>query len=299
MIDPTDFFTHLEHCNASPLTVRSYRHSLKQFQAFAAEHHPTADPLTTPVLRAYLAYMHDQGYARATICRRLVAVRSWCRFLHKEEVLTANPGTAVTAPKPEQRLPHFLSERDVGRLLDAPARDTFHGIRDRAILETLYSGGLRVGELVRLDLEDVEFNVGVAHIHGKGKRERLAILGPHALEALARWLRARRSTRAALFTAEDGGRLTVRSVERLLAKYLAQTGLDPQASPHSLRHSFATHLLNRGADIRYVQELLGHRSLSSTQRYTHVTIRQMLQRYQQAHPRAGQPLPELPPKEDS
>jgi integrase/recombinase XerC len=186
-----------------------------------------------------------------------------------------------------------LSEADLARLLDTPPADTPLGIRDRAILETLYAAGLRVSELTGLNLEALDLNDGVATIRGKGKRERLALLGPQSVAALRRWLDSRTQllgrraeARNALFLNKNGTRLSARSVGRLLEKYLKQAGLDPRASPHTLRHSFATHLLDRGADIRGVQELLGHRSLATTQVYTHVTTQRLCDSYHKAHPRA-------------
>jgi integrase/recombinase XerC len=190
-------------------------------------------------------------------------------------------------------LPHFVSREDMARLLETPPADTPAGLRDRAILETLYSAGLRVSELTGLDVGDVELADGVAMIRGKGRKERLALLGPPAVAAIERWLPerqnlagARAETQPALFLNRGGTRLSSRSVGRLLEKYLKQAGLDPRTSPHTLRHSFATHLLDAGADIRGVQELLGHRSLATTQIYTHVSTQRLRDSYHKAHPRA-------------
>jgi integrase/recombinase XerC len=186
-----------------------------------------------------------------------------------------------------------MSEADLTRLLAMPPDSAPLGLRDRALLETIYSAGLRVSESVGLNVEDVDLDSGLATIRGKGKRERLALLGPPAVKAINRWLDARNSVngsrlrgQAAIFINKNGTRLTTRSVGRMLEKYLALAGLDPQSSPHTLRHSFATHLLDRGADIRSVQELLGHRSLGTTQIYTHVTTTRLQESYQKAHPRA-------------
>jgi integrase/recombinase XerC len=282
--------------NASAHTVKSYREDLTQaLEFFRTRLQGRAlEPalLTARLLRAHAAWLHEQGYAKATIARRITAVRSWCRFLCRQGVLTANPADGVRGPRQERKLPHFLSEDDLARLLEAPPADHPLGLRDRAILETLYSAGLRVSELTGLDLGDLDLDSGLATVRGKGKRERLALLGPQSLAAVRRWLEARAALpqaargRAALFLNKNGTRLTTRSVGRLLAKYLAQAGLDTRASPHSLRHSFATHLLDRGADIRSVQELLGHRSLGNTQIYTHVTTNRLRDSYDKAHPRA-------------
>jgi integrase/recombinase XerC len=244
------------------------------------------------LLRAYLAWLHEQGYAKSTIARRIAAVRSWCRFLCRQGVLEANPADGLRGPRQERKLPHFLSEQDLVRLLETPSTETPLGFRDRAILEALYSAGLRVGELTGLNLTDFDVESGLATVRGKGKRERLVLFGPQALAAHRSWLAQREvlfprnRSQAAVYLNKRGTRLSTRSVGRLLQKYLAQAGLDPRASPHTLRHSFATHLLDRGADIRSVQELLGHRSLTNTQIYTHVTTHRLRESYHQAHPRA-------------
>jgi integrase/recombinase XerC len=282
--------------NASPFTVKSYREDLTQALDFFRNRLPeNARPsqLTTRHLRAYLAWLHEQGYAKTTVARRIAAVRSWCRFLCRQGTLAANPADGLRGPRQDKKLPHFLSAEDLLRLLTAPPADTPLGVRDRAILETLYSAGVRVSELTGLNVEDVDFDSCLATVRGKGKRERLALIGPQALDALREWLAqrpavaaGRAATQRALFVNKNGTRLTSRSVGRLLEKYLAQAGLDPRTSPHTLRHSFATHLLDAGADIRSVQELLGHRSLSTTQIYTHVTTQRLQDSYRKAHPRA-------------
>jgi len=219
-------------------------------------------------------------------------MRSWCRFMCRQSILQTNPADGLRGPRQDKKLPHFLSEKDLLRLLEAPPADTPFGLRDRAILETLYSAGLRVSELVGLNLPDMDLDSGVATVRGKGKKERLALLGRQAMEALERWL-AQRGTispralsQPAVYLNKSGTRLTTRSIGRLLEKYLALAGLDPRTSPHTLRHSFATHMLDRGADIRSVQELLGHRSLTTTQIYTHVTTQRLRDSYHKAHPRA-------------
>lgn len=284
--------------NASPHTVKAYREDLMKFEEFLQDTMPgrvqQPKELTTRVLRAYIAWLHDTGYAKTTIARRLAAVRSWCRFLCRQGELESNPGQGLRGPRLDRKLPHFLTEADLMRLLEAPPADTPLGLRDCAILDTLYSAGMRVSELTGLDLDDLDLDAGLARVRGKGKRERLAVLGPPAVTALKRWLEARESVaggprargRTAVFLNKSGTRLTSRSVGRMLEKYLAAAGLDPRTSPHTLRHSFATHMLDHGADIRGVQELLGHRSLATTQVYTHVTTSRLRDSYQKAHPRA-------------
>lgn len=293
-----EFLRHLAlEKNASAYTVKSYREDLTQalefFRERLGERKLETDQLNTRLLRAYLAWLHEQGYARTTMARRIAAVRSWCRHLCRHGHLTNNPADGLRGPRQEKKLPHFLTIQDLQRLLETPPADAPLGLRDRAILETLYSAGLRVSELTGLNVEDVDRDQGLAMVRGKGKKERLAPLGDPALAALERWLAAREGVisgvgkrNAAVFLNKHGTRLTTRSVGRLLEKYLAQAGLDPRTSPHTLRHSFATHLLDAGADIRSVQELLGHRSLATTQIYTHVSTSRLQDSYQKAHPRA-------------
>jgi integrase/recombinase XerC len=292
-----DFLHHLAlEKNASAHTVKSYREDLTQaldfFRARLSESHPAVPRLNTRLLRAHAAWLHEQGYAKSTIARRLAAIRSWCRFMYRRGLLTVNPADGLRGPRQDKKLPHFLGTAALTQLVAAPHEDTPMGLRDRALLETVYSAGLRVSELTGLNLGDLDLDAGIATVRGKGKRERLALLGDQATAALRAWLAIRGTVcppsrkQEAVFLNKRGGRLTSRSVARMLEKYLAQTGLDPRTSPHSLRHSFATHLLDNGADIRSVQELLGHRSLGTTQIYTHVTTQRLQDSYQKAHPRA-------------
>jgi integrase/recombinase XerC len=292
-----EFLRHLAlEKNTSAYTVKSYREDLTQALEFfktrlGRDAHP-AD-LTPRLLRAFLAWLPEQGYERTTIARRLAALRSWCKFLCRQGTLQTNPAVGLRGPRRDKKLPHFLQRDEVLRLLIAPPEDDPLGLRDRAILETLYSAGLRVAELIGLNVEDLDLGEGLATVRGKGRKERLALLGPPCVEALRLWLAMWSSTAGRDSTSSDpvflnrfGDRLTTRSVGRLLEKYLQQAGLDPRTSPHTLRHSFATHLLDAGADIRGVQELLGHRSLSTTQIYTHVTTQRLRESYHKAHPRA-------------
>ena len=293
-----EFLRHLAlERNASAHTVKSYREDLTQaiefFRTRLADKSPRPQQMTTRLLRAHLAWLSEQGYARSTIGRRLAAVRSWCRFLCRQGTLSANPALGLRGPRQDKKLPHFVSREDMARLLETPPAGTPLGLRDRAILETLYSAGLRVSELTGLDVGDVDLNEGVAMVRGKGRKERLALLGPPAVGAIARWIPEREALaggraagQPALYLNRNGTRLSPRSVGRLLAKYLARAGLDRRTSPHTLRHSFATHLLDAGADIRSVQELLGHRSLATTQIYTHVSTQRLRDSYHKAHPRA-------------
>lgn len=292
-----EFLRHLGvEKNASEHTVKSYREDLTQAVGFLVERLGTENPkptqLSTRLLRAYLAWLHEQGYARSTIARRLAAVRSLCKFLCRQGVLTANPALGLRGPRLEKKLPKFLGQEETAALLESPADDTPLAKRDRALFETLYSAGLRVSELVGLDLNDLDLDSGLATVRGKGKRERLALLGPPAVVALKEWLAHRgavspkAAAQTAVFLNRTGTRLSTRSVARLLEKYLKRAGMEADASPHTLRHSFATHLLDAGADIRSVQELLGHQSLGTTQIYTHVTTQRLRETYEKAHPRA-------------
>lgn len=280
--------------NASEHTVKSYREDLMQalefFRTRLTGKTLSAQQLNSRLLRAFCAWLSEQGYAKSTIARRLAAVRSWCKFMCRQGTLTENPASGLRSPRQEKKLPHFLNTNDMQQLVETPQTDRPLAVRDKAILETLYSAGVRVSELTGLDLGHVDLDAKNILVRGKGKRERLAILGKSSLTAIKEWLEFRGSLARpgveALFLNKNGTRLTSRSVGRLLHGYLDRAGLDQRTSPHTIRHSFATHLLDNGADIRSVQELLGHRSLSTTQIYTHVTTQRLQDSYQKAHPRA-------------
>jgi integrase/recombinase XerC len=282
--------------NSSALTVKSYREDLQALAAYLGERYQTAPQpadVTTLDLRGYLAALHEQQYAKTTIARRLASLRSFFRFGQREGWSDANPAKPLRNPRKSRSLPHFLSSADLDRLLGAPPADKPMGLRDRAILEVLYSAGLRVSELVGLNDGDMDLAEGIVRVRGKGKRERLAPIGSYAAKALGHWRRVRRVSareksgmETPVFVNKSGRRLTTRSVGRLLEKHLAAAGLDKRTTPHTLRHSFATHLLDSGADIRSVQELLGHKSLVTTQIYTHLTTANLRAVYEKAHPRA-------------
>ena len=282
--------------DASPLTIKSYREDLTALLEYlneAAGGPVPPDRITVSDLRGYVAAMHEADYAAGTIARRLASLRSFFRFGMREGWVNDNPAKPLRNPRKPRNLPHVLSTEEIGRLLQAPPANDPMGLRDRAILETMYSAGLRIGETVGLNDADLDLNEGIVRVRGKGKRERLAPLGSYAARAVRRWLQVRRlhpslseSMDRPLFVNRFGRRLTTRSVARMLEKYLRQTGLDRRTTPHTLRHSFATHLLDRGADIRSVQELLGHKSLVTTQIYTHVSTAGLRAVYEKAHPRA-------------
>ncbi len=283
--------------NSSELTVKSYREDLTQSINFLRGHTalPNLSPkqVTTRHVRAFIAWLTEQNYSRATIARRIASLRSLYRYLQRQQKVDRDPTDGLKGPKLDQNLPHFLSQEDIDKLLNAPQGETLMCLRDRAILETLYSAGLRVSELVALNQEYLDLNDGTAVVRGKGKKERIALLGPQALKAVEAYLHERKLQKSlkvkenpAIFLNKNGTRLTTRSVGRLLEKYIKLAGMDARTTPHTLRHTFATHLLDAGADIRGVQELLGHSSLGTTQIYTHVTTTRLKESYQKAHPRA-------------
>jgi len=305
--------------NAAELTQKSYREdltSLAEYLTQAYGHAPEPREITPLDLRGYVSALHEAGYAKTSVARRLASLRTFYKFAQREGLADSNPAKPLRNPRPDRKLPHFLSTDEVGRLLVAPPATTPMGLRDRAILETMYSAGLRVSECVGMNDGDLDLAEGVVRIRGKGRRERLAPIGSFAAKALARWLKVRNvgsgrragpglaenrslrkgpagpagPTRPAgptpVFTNKFGTRLTTRSVHRMLLKHLKLSGLDLRTTPHTLRHSFATHLLDRGADIRSVQELLGHKSLVTTQIYTHVSTAGLRAVYERAHPRA-------------
>ncbi|WP_165227302.1 tyrosine recombinase XerC [Aquisphaera insulae] len=287
------FLKHLEHeRQASTHTLRSYQDDLALFNRYLAENGLEGeDPATLDPqrLRRYSAWLNSQGYAATTIARRLASLRSYFRFLRRRGAVPGDPTAGLRNPKQPKRLPRLLRVEDAIRLLESIAVDTAAGVRDRAMLETLYGGGLRVSELVGLNRDDLDFESQLLRVRGKGRRERLCPTGPMAFLWIERYLAIRSPRRAdepAVFLNRYGTRLTTRSVGRLLDEHLLAAGLANAASPHTLRHSFATHLLDRGADLRSVQELLGHRNLTTTQIYTHVTRDRLLDIYHEAHPRA-------------
>jgi len=247
----------------------------------------------TDAVRAYLAFLNEKQYSKATIARKLATLRSFYKFLVKRNRVSSNPVVSIRTPKQEKKLPRFLEYEEVKRLLDTPPMDTWLGARDRAILETLYSTGIRVSELVGLNMDDIDFLGEVVHVRGKGKKERIAPIGSSALQVIQHYMEYRNKRAQSngnfdskvLFVNKHGRRLSTRSVRRKMDKYLKMAGLDPAISPHTLRHSFATHMLNSGADLRSVQELLGHQSLSTTQVYTHLTTTKLKEVYDKAHPR--------------
>lgn len=253
------------------------------------EHLVNAD---TEYLRSFLAYLAESSYSPATMARKIATLRSFYKWLERNGVIDTNPMTLIRTPRQKKRLPKAIDVEQVEKLLSAPNDKTLLGSRDRAILETLYSTGIRVSELVGINFGDIDETGQAIVIRGKGRKERIVPLGTHAMTALSHYIETLKANHIPneiedpLFINKHNTRLSTRSVRRKVSKYLEQVGLDPSISPHTLRHSFATHLLDNGADLRSVQELLGHQSLSTTQVYTHLTTKRMRESYDDAHPRA-------------
>lgn len=293
------FLDDLEHRKGvSTNTIKSYRSDLVQFTEFLStewgrsEDKVSLDRVDPLTLRSFLAHLHQQGTARSSIARKLAALRSFFRHLVREGKLTKNPTRLVSTPRLDKKIPARLEVIEVSKFLDGPDLSTPLGRRDRALLELVYATGLRVGELVGLDRAMVDRDEMLVRVLGKGGKERIVPFGEPAAEALERYLKdravlVRRGPGTdALFLNARGDRLTARSVHRMVRKYLNQAALHSGLSPHSLRHAFATHLLERGADLRSIQELLGHSSLSTTQKYTHLTKEQLVKVYEKTHPKA-------------
>lgn len=279
--------------NASVHTINNYKRDIRQFVSFLTRNKIEMLGVNKHHIRLFLGELQQSQYARATVARKLAALRSFYSFLSREEYCASNPFQQVATPKQKRLLPAPLYVEQCLKLLEAPD-DSSLGLRDRAILEILYATGIRVGELVGLSFHDADFRQGYVRVFGKGAKERIVPLGKPAALAVERYLREARPLLAkatphdsrALFLNKNGTRLSDRSVRRLLDKYIKQSGLPQSVSPHTLRHSFATHLLDNGADLRSVQELLGHENVSTTQLYTHVTRARLKAVYKKAHPRA-------------
>ncbi|MBN2190869.1 MAG: tyrosine recombinase XerC [Candidatus Aureabacteria bacterium] len=284
--------------DASSHTIRNYRNDLLQFVEFISDkNYSVLDRLNEIdhiTIRNFLANIKDKNYSRSTIVRKIAALRSFFRYMLREGLIKANPAVGMIMPKKDRKLPNFLDMKEIGRLLEAPAVDTLDGLRDRAILEILYSSGIRVSELVGLNTGNVDLIGEVLKVKGKGKKERLVPIGSVAVNILNEYInkrkkgdyKGRRADFNAVFLNKYGQRITDRSVRRIVDKYIQGAALEHKISPHVLRHTFATHMLDAGADLRSVQELLGHSSLSTTQIYTHVTTEKLKKVYDKAHPRA-------------
>ncbi len=298
------FIEHLRYeQNASPHTVTNYAIDLRAFAAFFTRTGADGKPVTPPVadldplsIREFMGWLYQQGLTKQSICRKMSALRSFFKYLLRAGVLEKNPAAGVAMPRKPRKNPTFLDEDQTRHLLEAPDPGTRAGVRDRALFELLYATGVRVSELTGLNLEDLSMAEGLIRVRGKRRKERQVPFGEHAAGALEAWLQerslilggAKEGIRdpAAVFLNLQGGRLSARSVRRILDGYIHRVAVRLRISPHTLRHSFATHLLNAGADLRVIQELLGHASLSTTQKYTHLSIEQLLKVYKKSHPHA-------------
>jgi len=291
--------------HASQETVRNYASDLRQFQTFMKAEHPSVpmfDPATvqTESIRNYLHWLSRKHEKSTSMARKLATIRSFYRYLQREGKVSLNPAEAIRTPKQPKHLPRVLTKDDAAALMEFPLDQAGGSLRDRALLETLYSTGARVSELVGIDLDDLRASEGLVHLRGKGRKERIVPIGDVALRAIQAYLDQQppmnsrypttkmKRVLSPVFRNSRGGRLTTRSVARIVA-YHSNRLTGGSVSPHTLRHSFATHLLDEGADLRSIQEMLGHVSLSTTQKYTHLATDQLLAIYDKTHPRAGRP----------
>jgi tyrosine recombinase XerC len=271
--------------NYSDHTLLNYRLDLEEFFKFFASDDVKA--VDYPALRRFLAELRSKERKPRSVARKLSSLRSFFKYLQREGVVDKNPAALVQTPKLDKTLPHFLTEQDAVRLMESPVDDKISELRDKAIFETLYSSGIRVSELVGLSVRDADLISNVIKVFGKGKKERMVPIGDKACEALAAYLDARGVKSEAVFLNRSGGRLTARSVRNIINKHITRQAMAQKVHPHMLRHSFATHMLDHGADLRSVQELLGHVNLSTTQIYTHLTTDRLKSVYAKAHPRAA------------
>jgi len=281
-------------------TQRNYLNDLRQFSTFLQKEFPDRDLTTIDnlTIRSYLGALYKIN-KKSSIARKLASLRTFFKFLLRKDIIADDPTALVSTPRREKHMPSFLSVDEMFALLTMPDGTKLAGIRDRAIMETLYSSGLRVSELVGMNEENLDANLGIVKVLGKGKKERIVPIGKKALVAVENYLLARKerdtsprssSSKLPLFKNLRGGRLTARSVARIINRYIEQCGIVKNISPHALRHSFATHMLDAGADLRAIQELLGHVSLSTTQKYTHVSAAKLMETYDKAHPKSRESL---------
>jgi tyrosine recombinase XerC len=289
----SEFLAYLRYeRNASPHTIASYGRDLRQLGDYLKESGVRWNKAGNVVLRGFLAVLHEKKQKKSTIGRKLAAIRSFYEFCVRKKWIAENPARILATPRQEKRVPSFLSEEEAAGLLSLPITDKPIDLRDRAILELFYATGIRVSELVGIDTGDVHLGERLVRVRGKGKKERLVPFGRKAAEALQAYLQVRLRLQPrgveenAVFLNYRGERLTTRSVQRMVRAAIRKTAVRRKISPHSIRHSFASHLLGRGADLRVIQELLGHASLATTQKYTHVDLRQLLAVYKKSHPRS-------------
>ena len=270
--------------NYSSHTLLNYQIDLDEFIVFIGN--KRVQEIVYPDLRRFLAQLKARGLKSRSIARKLSSLRSFFKFLQRQKIIKSNPATLVVTPKLDKPLPHFLTEEETIKIIESPMEDQLAQHRDKAIFETLYSCGIRVSELVGLNREDVDAISNIIRVMGKGRKERLVPIGDSALLAIEQYLKKRKNEASALFLNKSGTRLSDRSVRNIINKYIVKEAMNRKVHPHMFRHSFATHLLNNGADLRSVQELLGHVNLSTTQIYTHLTTDKLKAVYDKAHPRA-------------
>lgn len=287
------FLAFLKHeKNASPHTIACYKRDLLQLAGYLEERKVVLRGIDNVILRGFMAKLQENKNKKSTVARKLAAIRSFFQFCIRKKWLEDNPAKIVATPKQEKHVPSFLSEDEMAQFLDLPQTTQPLDLRDKTVLELLYATGMRVSELAGLNLDDLSFSERLVRVRGKGKKERLIPFGRKAEDSLVFYIRSRpqinkgKIEAEALFLNYRGKRLSSRSVERIVDKYIRFTAVQRKISPHSLRHSFASHLLSRGADLRVIQELLGHESLATTQKYTHLNLRQLLEVYKKSHPRS-------------
>jgi len=299
LIEKFDNYINVER-NLSLHTRRNYISDLKQFNDFLKREHSKIkyEAIDNTIIRSYLGFLYKKN-RKSSVARKLATLRTFFKFLLRAGILKKNPASLVSTPRLEKHVPSFLSIDEAFILLEMPDVTTFAGLRDKAIMELLYSSGLRVSELVETNENDIDLNLGIIKVMGKGKKERIVPIGSKAIEVLNNYLQSGERKRRLpptsplnlpVFLNQRGGRLTARSVARIINRYIEQCGLLKNISPHSLRHTFATHMLDAGADLRAIQELLGHVSLSTTQKYTHVSIDKLMEVYDKAHPKSREKM---------
>lgn len=294
------FLEYLRHQrNLSPHTIAAYGSDLSQFYEFTCRHFSSNDPVFSAIdrltIRLFLGDLLDKGMSKKSVARKLASLRSFLKFLVKSKLIAGNPAASVVSPRIAKKLPSFLDESSIGRMMDLPDRSTPEGVRDLAVLELLYGTGMRLAELVQLDISSIDFSNGTVKLLGKGRKHRVVPIGTKAGKALREYLTVRATLfskqttgteKNALFLSGQGKRIYPKAIYLIVHKYISMVSEIEKKSPHVLRHTFATHLLNRGADLRAVKELLGHESLSTTQVYTHVTVDRLKRIYKLAHPKA-------------
>jgi len=287
------FLDYLRHeRNASPHTISSYKRDLTQLAAYLEEKDILLRRLDNVQIRGFMGQLHERRLRKSTLARKLAAVRSFLQFCVKKKWLAENPARVVATPKQEKLVPSFLSEEEMARFLEVPASHRPLDLRDKAVLELFYATGIRLSELVGINVEDISLRERLVRVRGKGKKERLVPFGRAAGDSLKSYLGVRpaflkyKIGEPAVFLNYQGERIAARSVERIVDKCIRLTALKRKISPHSLRHSFASHLLSRGADLRVIQELLGHESLATTQKYTHLDLGRLMDVYRKSHPRS-------------